>query len=174
MRQDDLPKMTTARLYHVTVTTGDYRWSPRDEVHPDVIEDLRPLIAECERTGTTRLGAPDDALILRRLTPEQPSRHVAVWAISDPDGPALVTLAIAMRARPAAGLWRTLCAGAQAEYAHAGIQIHGRGDAPPPAPWLAATPHIAAALPVPHPALSWLGDAERCIAWAWIDEIWSE
>jgi hypothetical protein len=99
---------------------------------------------------------------------ERPSRHVAVWSISEPQGPALVTLALAMRARAGSGVWRALQElGAMDEDARARIC---RAD-PPPAPWLAVALHLPSLLPVPHPALHWLGDAERCIAWAWIEEI---
>lgn len=108
-------------------------------------------------------------MLLRQVTPPSPSRHVACWAISEPQGPALVTMAVAMRPRQGAGLWRTL------------HNLLGGAMPPlvtdpatqPPAPWLAVALHLPALLPAPHPALHWLGDAERCIAWAWIEHVWS-
>lgn len=106
-------------------------------------------------------------MLLRRIEPRLTSRHLAVWAISELQGPALVTFAVAMRPRPAAALWRELHAHQEPMMPRATTP-----DAPPPHPWLAVMLHLPALMP-PHPALDWLGDAERCIAWAWIDRIWS-
>lgn len=157
------------KLHHVTLTTGDARWSSREEVDPRFLAQLRSLVGECERAGQCDLPTPDGIMVLRRIAPSSPSRHVAIWALSEPQGPALVTIALAMRDRAGAGVWRMLH-----EFLGTGAQppLATNANRLPPAPWLAAGLHLPALLP-PHPALRWLGDAERCIAWAWIDEIWT-
>jgi len=151
-------------LNHVTLTSGHVRRSSREEVSDNLLAQLRPVVAECERAGEAEFPSPSGLMILRRIVEsERPSRHVAVWAISEPQGPALVTIALAMQARAGAGLWRQL---------HAIPALATRADDLPPAPWLAALLHLPACLPEPHPAVHWLGDCERCIAWAWIDEVY--
>ncbi|HET6631533.1 MAG TPA: hypothetical protein VFG73_02340 [Rhodanobacteraceae bacterium] len=157
--------MTGDYLTHVTLTTGDSRRSYRSECDDGVIAQLGPVVLACEATGTAEFPSPTGVMRLDRITDtERPSRHVAIWAIREPQGPALVTLALAMTARAGAGVWRAL---------------HERHDEPvplatgpaeaPAAPWLGVIVHVPAIVPAPHPALSWLGDAERCIAWAWIE-----
>lgn len=159
------------RLHHVTLTTRHVHWSAREEVSPGVLDQLRPLVAECERHGVTELPTPDGLMTLRRIAPAEPSRHVAIWAVREPEGPALATIALAMRTRAGAGVWRQLHESARLELAHVGMKPMASAE-PPPAPWLAAVLHLPSLLPQPHAALAWLGDLERCLAWAWIDEIW--
>lgn len=159
------------RIFHTTLTLGgSARWSHRSECAPQLLAELRPIIAECERDGIAELPSPSGLMHLQRIEDaDRPSRHVAIWAIREPQGPALVTMALAMKARVGAGLWRTLHAGA----AQQEPLRTDAGDVPP-SPWLAVMLHLPAILPVPHPAIEWLGDAERCIAWAWIDEVWAD
>lgn len=155
-------------LLHVTLTTGHRRWSPRDEVGEELLAQLAPMVIEAERSGQAEILSPTGLMLLRRLAPPAASRHAACWAISEPQGPALVTLALGMRSRQGAGLWRTVH-----ELFSAGVPpLITRADDPPPAPWLAVILHLPMLLPTPHPAVHWLGDAERCIAWAWIDSVW--
>lgn len=157
--------MITSYLHHVTLTTGHSRRSYRSECNDRLLAQLAPIVAECERDGVAELPSPTGLMHLTRIADsDRPSRHVAIWAISEPQGPALVTIAMAMTDRAGAGVWRGL---------HAG---HGEPTAlasdpttAPPAPWLAVILHVPAMIPNPHPAIEWLGDAERCIAWAWID-----
>ena len=105
---------------------------------------------------------------LTRIVPASPSRHAAVWAIREPDGDALVTLALTMRSRVGAGLWREI---------HDGLSqsdsVTTHRDHPPPHPWLAVALH-APLIVHPHSQqiMGWLGDAERCVAWAWIEGVY--
>ena len=153
-------------LRHVTLTTGHSRRSSRAECSDRLIAELRPIVAECERAGVAELPSPTGLMQLRRIVEsDRPSRHVAIWSISEPQGPALVTLALAMTDRAGAGVWRALHAGHREP-----IALASDPTTPPPAPWLAVSLHVPAFVPAPHPALEWLGDAGRCIAWAWIEE----
>ena len=157
--------MTPTYLHHVTLTTGHSRRSYRAECDAWLLAQLAPIVAECERDGVAELPSPTGLMRLTRIADsDRPSRHVAIWSISEPQGPALVTLAQAMEDRAGAGVWRALHQG------HAEpVPLATRPDQRPGAPWLAVILHLPAMLPEPHPAIGWLGDAERCIAWAWID-----
>lgn len=159
---------TATYIHHVTLTTGHTRRSYRSECDPRFLAELAPIVAECERDGTADMPSPTGLMRLTRINDsDRPSRHVAIWAISEPQGPALVTLALAMDDRAGAGVWRALHAG------HAEpVPLATRADQRPGAPWLAVILHVPAMVPVMHPALGWLGDAERCIAWAWIDHVY--
>lgn len=154
------------KLYHITLNTGHARWSERSEVQPGLLTQLGPLVTQCEREHSVEVPTPSGLMLLSSLQPETPSRHVAVWTIRHPGGPALATWAVGMRARPAAGLWRQL-------HEHA-RDVVTRADDAPPAPWLAAWLHALLYM-TPEgfvPWVHWLGDFERCVAWAWIDEVW--
>jgi len=155
-------------LHHVTLTTGDTRRSYRRECNDGLIRELAPIVAQCEREGIAELPSPTGLMRLDRISEnDRPSRHIAIWSIREPQGPALVTLALAMEDRAGAGVWRALHSG------HAEpMPLATRADSRPGAPWLAVMLHLPAALPRPHPAIPWLGDAERCIAWAWIESVY--
>lgn len=155
-------------IRHVTLTTGHSRKSSRAELHAGIVEQLAPLVAEIERHGSADFPSPTGLMQIIRLAPDRPSRHIAAWAISDPQGPTLITLAVAMRDRPGAGLWRTLHASPMRP------NLATSADDPPPAPWLGVILHLDAMIPTPHPALGWLGDFERCLAWTWVDTVWSQ
>lgn len=157
----------TGWLHHVTLTTGHSRRSERSEVDAGVLDQLAPVVAEAERHGRAEFPSPAGLMVLTRIADsERPSRHVALWAISEPQGPALVTIALAMQARQGGALWRSL-----RRFSSLGQPVLVSDPLPPAAPWLAAIVHAAAMTP-PHPALEWMGDAERCIAWAWIDGVY--
>jgi hypothetical protein len=163
------------RLYHVTLTSGHHRWSPRADVDDAVIAGLAPLVAGAEAGVPQLIARPGGTgwISLRRLDPGAAgSRHVAAWSLDDGDNPArpsLVTVALAMAARPGNGLWRTL-------HAQLGLTPPGfrtRADQPAPFPWLAAAVHLPLALHPDAKALAAeLGDLERCIAWTWIETVY--
>ena len=129
-------------MLHLTLTTGHIRRSPRSEVGDDVIEGLRPLVA----AG----GGPLAPMPGYRVTITRAGRDAmfTLWRGEQP----VVTCALAVE--DPAGVWRAL----------------GRvvGDTPMPAevPWLAVEIHD-----VSQPEdLHWIADAERCLAWALMEE----
>jgi hypothetical protein len=149
-----------AYIQHITMTTGHSRRSSRAEVVDEAIAALAPVVIACERDGVAELPSPTGLMHLRRIVPDRaPSRHVACWAILEPQGPALVTMALAMDARAGSGLWRRL---------HM-LGPHQPLAVVPPAPWLGVILHQPLAM---HHAVHWLGDAERCIAWTWIEHVY--
>ena len=68
----------------------------------------------------------------------------------------LVTLGIAQRSREAAPLWQTMADTFGASPAARMSSV----------PWCAVALHPT--LPMFMDAVTWLGDFERCVAWAWI------
>lgn len=161
-----MPAPQILALNHITLTTGHARMSPRSEVDHGFLAELRPIIAEAEHHGEADLPTPSGLMLLRRLMPRSASPHVAVWAIREVNGPALATIALALETRSGAELWRELHAFTEPFNPH-----KTRAEDAPDAPWLGVVPHVTSLL---RPdAMLWLGDAERCIAWAWIEEVYA-
>ncbi|AVQ00330.1 hypothetical protein C7S18_23825 (plasmid) [Ahniella affigens] len=149
------------RLNHITLTTGHARWSPRSEVSESFLRELVPMIRECEKHGVVDLPTPSGLMQLSRLEGPGPADQTACWAIRPPGGPALVTIALAISRDAGVDMWAMLHM-----IEEPGNPRSTRAGEPAEAPWLAVIPHVALAL---YPdASAWLGDAERCIAWAWI------
>ncbi len=151
-----------SRLYHVTLTTGDVRWSPLAEVRATTIAELTQVLAECERNGSAEFPSPTGLMIVQQLAPGASSRHTACWTVREPQGPALVTFGVAVKSRPGAVLWRELHA-----IREPGVPIATRADDLPPTPWLAVLVHLPLMFAMQH--ADWIGDFERCLAWAWIE-----
>lgn len=150
--------MRTRTLEHVTLTTGDRRTSPRHEVGDAAITLLAPLLARVLAGETVDLpGVPDGY----RLRGVGDGRGAALTVVG-PSGLLVVTIAVAGDSSGAAALWRQVH-----EYALAGTPLGTRADAPPAPPWCAVRVEPGA---LRHPdALEWLGDLERCLAWALIE-----
>ncbi|MBP2302502.1 hypothetical protein [Azospirillum picis] len=165
--------MTAATyLDHVTLTTGHSRRSPRSEVSEEVVSLLAAWL--------DRALLPDDPLKAPPVPLPVPelqdfTSHVFTLAgglivtVYGPDiltvPPAapepipLVTFAVARRSRGADKLWDTLLQAAP-------------GVAPPVmprTPWVAVVEHPTE--PIFPDAVGWLGDFERCVAWAWIERV---
>lgn len=161
--------MTAPRyLEHLTLTTGHSRRCWREEVADEILDMLRPLIDRAIETGG-HVPLPDVVSPRSTITATQGRARallVSVW------GPAvvpplagetarptpLVTLGIAPTSLAGAELWRTMVPG--------GGEEQVPQPTAPSAPWLAVKVHDTATL-WPE-ALSWLGDFERCLAWAWV------
>lgn len=149
-------------IIHVTLTTGHSRRSPRSEVADDALDACRELLAAAPRGGAVIPGT-DGGYVLRMERP--PTRcfvatvHRATNAVLGAYGPPLVTIGVASRNKCGLPLW---------------ISLHDRPlvtsrDACPPAPWCAV--RLEPALAGPDPSVAWLGDFERCLAWAFIEGI---
>ncbi|MCL2779619.1 MAG: hypothetical protein FWD73_16635 [Polyangiaceae bacterium] len=132
-------------MQHYTIETGHCRESPRSEVSDAVITALTPLLV----SGTHKLPAPRGYQM--RVTVD--GQQLAATALT-PSGAPLVTAVVAV---DDAGLSAVL----RATGAHPAIPLR--------APALLVTIHPTIALDAG--ASSWLGDWERCVAWAWIDRV---
>lgn len=153
-------------LHHITLTTGHLARTTREDVAPEVTALLAPWLQAMIDTGQT---APLPVPALSAYSAQAQVRHggliVTIYAPVGPHQPGkphqgvgtpLVTLGVAQRSRQAQPLWDDLTG---AFPARAGTQM-------PCAPWAAVTTHPAMLAHLD--AIEWLGDLERCIAWAWI------
>ena len=141
--------MSERYLMHVVIDTGDRRRSYRSEAADNTVTHLRKqieaMLAEEHveiRPGYRLTGnAHGSALLATVCVGEQP----------------LVTIGVAARSQSSARLWEEL------------INVKTVRDdvARPEAPWCAVRLHSH--LLLDPMAASWLGDFERCLAWAWIE-----
>lgn len=153
-------------LHHITLSTGHTRRSDRAEVSGETLARVGPWLAALVESGkpaplpvsglseyTGHATVVDGALVVTISGPEQTEGPMAGKA------PPLVTVGVAKRSRHGAALW-PLMTGPVMTPAKPGIQRPGE-------PWAAVAIWPTLAL---HPeAAGWLGDLERCIAWAWMD-----
>lgn len=152
-------------LNHITLSTGHIRRSPRAEVSGETLARVSPwLAALLESSQSAPLpvsGLSDYAAIAQVFD------GGLIVTISGPaptsvpmDGkaPPLISMGVAKRSRHGEALW-ALMTGPVMPPVHPGLQRPGE-------PWAAVAIWPTIAL---HPdALEWLGDLERCIAWAWL------
>lgn len=155
----------SAYINHITLSTGHCRRSPRAEVDDATLRLLYPWIERARASGKieplpvpalSHFGArviKDIGLVVTIYgprgthTPGQP--HSGEWL-------PLVTLGIAQRSRESADLWAMLVANFG----------NSPGASVTATPWVAVAIHETIGGYID--ALQWLGDLERCIAWAWI------
>lgn len=138
-------------MMHLTLNTGHVRESPRSEVGDDIIDKLRPLVQ------TTGGPLPHPRGYSVQITRAGRDAMYTISRVMDDEAAPLVTCGLAVD-DPAA-VW------------HALVQCTGgaiQAEMPPVTPWLGVVIHPVALLA--PAALNWLGDAERCIAWALIEE----
>jgi hypothetical protein len=158
--------MSVPYINHITLTTGHCNRSGRDQVMDETLAILRPWIAASLAAEVPvplpvtplahfsgRCIIDDGALVCTIYAPGGP--HVAGQP-TGAEGFPLVTLGVAQRSRHGGDLWALMLANFGAYPA----------AKRPAEPWCAVALHSSlAAYPE---ATRWLGDLERCIAWAWI------
>jgi hypothetical protein len=138
-------------MHHLTLDTQDTRVSFADEVRPDVIATLQPLTV----AGVHDLPDPPGGTI--QVTVDGQAAMVTV----NRDGAPLVTFGVAADQAGAAKLWPLISQ-------PAGVVGHRYDAAEPSAvPWLAVRMEVGLALHLSD--AGWLGDFERCWAWAWLE-----
>ena len=152
-------------IHHLTITTGHSRRSNRHEIAPQVLADLRGMLAsalppgaQSGRIDLPTVDPPGHWLQLRR------HGRCLLCALMR-DAVPLVTFGVATHSRCGAVLWRRLVDGAE-------LTPDARHPDPgraPQEPWCAA--RLEPGIGHMPGAAHWLGDLERCIAWAWIDTI---
>lgn len=152
-------------INHITLSTGHCRRSPRAEVNDATLSILHLWLERARASGEIE-PLPVAALshFAGRVTKEI-GLVVTIYGPAGPHTPGsphkgrhlpIVTIGIAQRSREARDLWAHLIA-------HFGAK---NGIDAPVTPWCAVALHdnIAGFTD----ALRWLGDLERCIAWAWM------
>lgn len=140
-------------IAHITLTTGHARRSYREKIDDAVMPALRRLIAEM-RDGKV-VEIPGAAGYFARGYVGGRCMSCTVYAGASP----LVTVGVATHSRCGAVLWRGLYGSAPAQ---------ARPEQPP-APWCGVVLHLDA-LAMYRDAMVWLGDFERCLAWAFVAE----
>lgn len=144
-------------INHITLSTGHVTRSQRSDVGDDVLATVAPWVAAAVNSGQQHPlpGRPDYAAA---VFVQDGGLAVTVYAPQPDIGPRLplVTFGVAQRSRQGAGLWALLVANFGA---HPSARKPGE-------PWCAVALHPA--LRADMGAAEWLGDFERCVAWAWI------
>ena len=153
-------------LNHITLATSHMARTSRADVAPDVTALLADWLPGAINSGQTHplpvpslshFGAQvlvqDGGLVVTVVAPVGPHQHGKPHAGQTMP---LVTFGVAQRSRQGAALWAML--------------IKAFGSAPglqqPGTPWCAVAIHPSiTAYPEP---VDWLGDFERCVAWAWL------
>lgn len=149
--------MTRPRyIRHLTLDTGDQRDSYRGEVSDEVLAVLRPLL---ERVAAgERVPVPGEIRPTCTMTGAVGRSRSLLLTVSGPpvhdEHVPLVTIGVAPDSLASATLWR--------EWLN-----RERDDRTPMAPWCAV--RLWPTLALYPEAAHWLGDLERCIAWAWLE-----
>lgn len=156
-------------IAHVTLSTGHLRRSPRSEVDDDTIAILVPWLASARAAGSIPTPLPGEAFagFTAKVLVEQGSLVCTVYGPAGrfphlagmpeaQDGVPLVTFGVAQRSRHSKALWAALVA----------VSDVPPRCAMPDSPWCGVVLHPT--LPAFQDAAEWLGDFERCVAWAWI------
>ena len=135
-------------MYHLTLLTGHTRESPRSEVADHVIDVLRPWLAPGTHPITQVPGGYSLVVpVVERgylATVQQGRVPIASIGVAADEGEAEI-------------IWPAL------------VELQ-RVVAEPVATRPTTTPWCAVALLVVSPAMSdWLGDFERCLAWAYLE-----
>lgn len=156
-------------IAHVTLATGHLRRSSRAEVSDDTIAVLVPWLASARAAGSIPTHLPGAAFagFTAKVLVEHGSLVCTVYgpAARFPslagmeaaqDGVPLVTFGVAQRSRHSKALWAALVA----------VSDVPPRCAMPDSPWCGVVLHPP--LPAFPDAAEWLGDFERCVAWAWI------
>lgn len=165
-------------IRHITLATCHARDSYRSEVDDSVIASLQDIIAQMEAKGRTGDTMPIPGPPGYSLSGQIGGRCmvVSVWA-DGPPSELLLSIGIAAHERCGAAVWRTLHqVGLPAGSLLPPPNLRSAGeyrmtdpDHQPRAPWCAAAMEMAI---IDHPdAMQWMGDFERCLAWAWLDYV---
>lgn len=171
-------------MEHLTLDTGHSRHSPRDEVDQAVLswcqDRLLPGLADQAHARVADpVRLPRD-LRTYGVTLARAERGLVAtaWGLRDDDPEARLPLAtwwVAPDPETATDLWPLVCqhydrAAAQ-HYVLTGREAAPIPDRPATMPWCVVALEVGIAYLPAATSIGWLGDLERCLAWAWIDQI---
>lgn len=153
-------------INHVTLSTGHIAKTERSDVLPEITQLLAEWLSETTNTGALHaLPVPSLSHFGAQVLVQNGALLVTVSA---PTGPhqqgkphkgqtiPLITMGVAQDAQQANELWLSM---KKAFGAAQGLEM-------PETPWLVVAVHPGIA--IYRGPVEWLGDFERCIAWAWI------
>lgn len=132
-------------IWHETIQTQHTRRSFLSEVTPDVLETVRQWLAAGDAFDLP--GGYRCVLTYR-------AAHCIEAEVYTPAGVRLVRLGVADKPRCAQPLWQ---------------RLGGAEGARPQEPWCAAWLDPQGVVADPE-AYHWMGDFERCLAWAWLSQ----
>jgi len=145
-------------IRHVTLTTGHVRDSCRHEISDEALAACRDLLRQILAAEGALAKIPGVGDYHLSGTAAAACLVCTVW--SGAPSVCIATIWVAAHSRCGARLWR---------------ELHRWGETPvvtdptccPPEPWIAVALDTGI---VQHPeAAHWLGDFERCLAWAWVE-----
>lgn len=145
-------------LWHVTLTTGHGRRSPRSEVVDDIIAALRPVIRRDGDIGGLHFA------VLRELLDGRVMH--ATYTIGPVGKSPAVYCTLCCMDIMHESAWR----GALEHYARNPVQTATGTLVEPPVPWLAVEMLPGATECTPD-ELQIIADAERCLAWALMESV---
>lgn len=153
-------------IRHITLATGHTSSIEPGDVSGETLARVGPWLAALVESGqaaplpvagladySALASVHDGALAMTISGPPMQSGPM------DGKCPPLVTMGVAIRSRQAAGLWRLMTGPVMPQAAP--------GIACPAAPYCAVA--IWPTITLAQEAAQWLGDLERCIAWAWVN-----
>lgn len=148
-------------LHHVTLTTGDVRRSPREEVSGQALAYAQELLAHALEPDAPPLVITPD-LGDYTLTARAAGKCLLAIVRGPHEIDPLATIGIAAHSKCGAWLWRELHRWGQ-------TPVVTDPDRCPPEPWVGVALDARA---IAHPeAMMWLGDFERCLGWAWLANV---
>ena len=149
-------------INHITITSGHIARTSRSDVSDEVLAIVSPWLKKIINTEEKY------PLPVAELSNYSAIAYVIEGGLlmtvygsfsdgSSTDGTVpLVTFGVAHKSRQSEPLWAMMLANFE----------HDQNIKQPSTPWCAVAIHSTIIL---HPdALSWIGDFERCVAWAWI------
>ena len=158
--------MSSPSITHITLSTGHARSSPRSEVADSTLDLLRPWLDEVVKSGNKlALPVPDLCHFAASATVEAGALVCTLWAPNGPHEPGkpaasaglpMVTFGVTQVGQDGSGVWDALKGAFGASPA----------AQKPVEPWCGVSLHPSI-LAYPYD-ISWFGDFERCVAWAWI------
>jgi len=152
--------MRTHYLHHVTLTTGDVTRTTRADVSDEALEVCAELLREA--LAGSRVPIPGVGHGFALAARVHGGRCVLAQVLAD--GVPVVTFGVAAHSRCGASLWSDLHSDGALPAATAGRPCH-------PEPWCAVRLERGAATPRGMQAMAWVGDFERCLAWAALSPI---
>lgn len=169
-------------LRHITLNTGHQRDSRKSEISDDALDACREIIESLVATGFASLPGPPGYSVAgiagAKTTAEEifadavqrlvdlpiPGRCLTAAVVrDDAPGRPLAIIAVADHQRCGAQVWANLRMVAEAYGMTPPTSLRQ-----PPTPWCAAL--LLPAI-IDDSSLDWLGDFERCLAWAWVVHI---
>lgn len=157
--------MAIEYIYHITLTTGHCRKSPRSEITDEAIKIIKDWLKKgLEMDTPIPLPVPDLSHFAAKVLTDKGALVVTVYGPLGPHVPGrpagapelpLISMGVAKRSRHSAYLWEVL-----AKMATPKIDC-------PHTPWCGVIVYPGLARYID--STEWLADFERCVAWAWVE-----